>query len=523
VDRTNAADTGAPSADRIWINRQGVQIEAEFLGVEDGKVRLKKKDDGNTYSVSLENLSGADQRYVQQQAARNSEPLEKTRAKAETLPAAEKPAEHWATFVNRRNGKEFKGKIIEQDEVREGRRLRVETPDRQTGYLWASQWIIRREKTPSAGAGNAAVPSIVSPQSPGQAPRNVVDLDTGMPATRATTAAPQVKDIVVTGVGTDPDKALQNAFSQAIEQTVGVMVDAESVVKNDQLIRDEVLTYSRGYVEKFDVVSKWEEGGLHHAKIRATVERGKLAEKLRGMKIAVQEVAGELASRQIEFDATNEEQAAEMFRKALTEFSMVKLTKVEIVGKPEITRTGGNARVAINVRISPDIEQWQKFAPSLLTILTKTAVRRASYTLPTDYYNDAVRQQLEDKGVVVAVLANAVDNRTRWDVFRVPEPMEAAITATVSRIRCKLVCALFDENGKEVARTHEPWVHNGYYGVHVCAVTEETHRQWWFVGPAWYAEVLYAVADHQCSIDVSAEDLRRVVKAASFLEEHTEK
>ena len=52
--------------------------------------------------------------------------------------------------------------------------------------------------------------------------------------------------MTVTGVGTDPDKAVQNAFSQAIEQVVGVLVDADTVVKNDQLIRDEVLTYSRG-------------------------------------------------------------------------------------------------------------------------------------------------------------------------------------------------------------------------------------------------------------------------------------
>ena len=52
---------------------------------------------------------------------------------------------------------------------------------------------------------------------------------------------------------------MQNAFSEAIEQTVGVLVDAETVVKNDQLIRDEILTYSRGYVEKYEIVRRWEE------------------------------------------------------------------------------------------------------------------------------------------------------------------------------------------------------------------------------------------------------------------------
>ena len=99
---------------------------------------------------------------------------------------------------------------------------------------------------------------------------------------------PEAKEVIVTGVGTDPDKAIQNAFSQAIEQTVGFLVDAETVVKNDQLIRDEILTYSRGYVEKYEVVKRWEEDGLHHATIRAVVARDKLVEKLTGMKIATQ-------------------------------------------------------------------------------------------------------------------------------------------------------------------------------------------------------------------------------------------
>ena len=105
---------------------------------------------------------------------------------------------------------------------------------------------------------------------------------------KKSSAISQAKEVVVTGVGIDPDKAMQNAFSQAIEQTVGLLVDAETAVKNDQLIRDEILTCSRGYMEKYEVVSRWQESGLHHAKIRAVVARDKLVEKLRGMKLGVQ-------------------------------------------------------------------------------------------------------------------------------------------------------------------------------------------------------------------------------------------
>ena len=218
---------------------------------------------------------------------------------------------------------------------------------------------------------------------------------------------PEAKEVVVTGVGTDPEKAVQNAFSQAIEQTVGVLVDAETVVKNDQLIRDEVLTFSRGYVDKYEVVKRWQEEGLHHATIRAVVAQDKLVEKLRGMKIAMVDVAGELTARQIDFDAKNEEQAAEMFKKALAGFDMTKLTKVEIVGKPEIARNGASAKVRIQVKVSPDRERWKEFSRSLRPILAAIATKRAAVTCKGSEtwgpYSEQGRltKQLEGEGVLV--------------------------------------------------------------------------------------------------------------------------
>ena len=294
----------------------------------------------------------------------------------------------------------------------------------------------------------------------------------GKKSTRA--ALPEAKEVVVTGVGTDPDKAMQNAFSQAIEQTVGVLVDAETVVKNDQLIRDEILTYSRGYVEKYEVVKRWEEDGLHHATIRAVVARDKLVEKLRGMKIAVHEVAGDLASRQIEFDAKNEEQAAEMFKKALADFDMTKLTKVEIVGKPEITREGANAKVRIKVKLSPDREQWKEFARGVRLILDKTATKRAAVTVRCGGASQQklilkgkhgeheaskqLKRQLDGQGVLVGLFVNTniSGEHIQWEVFRVPDPMDGAIKVIASGLHYRLAYILSDEKGEEIVRTNEP-------------------------------------------------------------------
>lgn len=50
--------------------------------------------------------------------------------------------------------------------------------------------------------------------------------------------------IVVEGVGMTPDEALKDAFRNAVRQVVGAVVDAETLVKNDEVINDKVLTYS---------------------------------------------------------------------------------------------------------------------------------------------------------------------------------------------------------------------------------------------------------------------------------------
>ena len=68
--------------------------------------------------------------------------------------------------------------------------------------------------------------------------RPVVEINPSGGKKSARPVSPQAKEVIVTGIGTDPDKAVQNAFSQAIEQTVGLLVESETVVKNDRLIHD---------------------------------------------------------------------------------------------------------------------------------------------------------------------------------------------------------------------------------------------------------------------------------------------
>lgn len=49
---------------RTWTDRQGRTVEAEFIGLEAGMVKIKRDSDGRLFEFPLDKLSDADQKYV---------------------------------------------------------------------------------------------------------------------------------------------------------------------------------------------------------------------------------------------------------------------------------------------------------------------------------------------------------------------------------------------------------------------------------------------------------------------------
>jgi hypothetical protein len=94
--------------------------------------------------------------------------------------------------------------------------------------------------------------------------------------------APSGKTTTVTaeGEGITVDAAKQDAARKALEQAAGVIVRSESIAVDWQLAQDVVLTEARGSIEKMDVVSSRQEGGIHRVQIRAVVSTEMIAKDL---------------------------------------------------------------------------------------------------------------------------------------------------------------------------------------------------------------------------------------------------
>ncbi len=67
------------------------------------------------------------------------------------------------------------------------------------------------------------------------------------------------------------EEARQSALRAAVEQAAGVRIDADTVVVNNQLVRDQVFANTSGYVKSFEVLSKQSDKGVVKVKVKAQV------------------------------------------------------------------------------------------------------------------------------------------------------------------------------------------------------------------------------------------------------------
>ncbi|MGM0681520.1 MAG: hypothetical protein ACQES8_04755 [Thermodesulfobacteriota bacterium] len=82
---------------------------------------------------------------------------------------------------------------------------------------------------------------------------------------------------VAEGSGETGSEAIHDAQRNAVQQELGVMLSSETMVENFTLIQDRILTRVKGYVKKYEVISK-KCTDICQVKIKAQVEKMALAD-----------------------------------------------------------------------------------------------------------------------------------------------------------------------------------------------------------------------------------------------------
>lgn len=85
-------------------------------------------------------------------------------------------------------------------------------------------------------------------------------------------AQASAKNVTVTGTGLTATDAENDALRAAVENTLGVLVDSQTLVQNSMVINDQIYTQSRGFVTDYSVLSREQTPNGWRVTINATVD-----------------------------------------------------------------------------------------------------------------------------------------------------------------------------------------------------------------------------------------------------------
>jgi len=243
---------------------------------------------------------------------------------------------------------------------------------------------------PATSVATPLIPPSLLPAANPKADAGVAPPAPGNDAVTAGTGNDDIVEVVAQGMGTDQPSALNNAYSNAVQQALGLYVDAETMVQNDQIVRDQILTYSKGFIQKADIVSQSQANGLFQVNIRAKIKRQKLLEQAKASNISVKAVEGVSLHAQVESQIKQEKDAKALLEKTLLPLMDATLLRAELVPStqeqpnPTINKKDTDEKfVTLDYRVYlwiDEPEYYKYVKNSLIPVLNQIAIREGELT-----------------------------------------------------------------------------------------------------------------------------------------------
>ena len=104
----------------------------------------------------------------------------------------------------------------------------------------------------------------------------------------------------VVSEGNSVEQARLEGFRTAVNQAVGSVVATQTQTQNQRLVRDEIINYSSGFVDRFEILEQQDRGNRVQLKMRVWVAESKLAHRLLGQSYDSQQVPGGRIGAQVE-------------------------------------------------------------------------------------------------------------------------------------------------------------------------------------------------------------------------------
>jgi len=176
-----------------------------------------------------------------------------------------------------------------------------------------------------------------------------VNLGGGSPKSASTNEA-STKEITVTGIGTTLESAEKQALASAIRQAVGAYMDSKTIVENEEVIQDRILSVSNAFVDKYEVVGqpKKSSDGLVEITILARVNTNQVVQALKENNLISGEVAGQNLWAEASTKVMNAQDAVAMLEAKIPELikSVVTITPLDDKGLPKVAKDSTGKEVS---------------------------------------------------------------------------------------------------------------------------------------------------------------------------------
>lgn len=263
---------------------------------------------------------------------------------------------------------------------------------------------------------------------------------------------PETIDVVASGIGMNETEATKDALANAVRQAIGAIVGTDTLIQNEEIVRDQILTYSDGFAENYELIGKpgTTLSGLTSVTIRARIVRSKLIQKAKAANIAVLEIDGKGMFAEAVTKMEQSKSATAMLANELRDMPK-RLIKAEVIGKPVYNEKTKTIQVA--VQASVDRAAYDALVARILPILdgvgTEAFTVASSDVSINDYdkdrgaYVDRVNfpsflfpetylwnyQDRTQSSIVLCVRANDNFHSTQWKVYMIDEGIVAQINA----------------------------------------------------------------------------------------------
>ena len=172
--------------------------------------------------------------------------------------------------------------------------------------------------------------------------------------------------VEVTGIGKEAESALRNALYQAVEQAVGAYVDNETVIKNEEVIHEKLLSVAQGFVEKYEVIQAPRErrdgSGVWETRVSASVKRSEVGAALRAAGVMQVAADGTAAWAEQITRLKSREDAMELLEKLIPEIPRNLFVFSIVGGNGELRtvedRNTGDRLTAVTLRLQSNLDWW---------------------------------------------------------------------------------------------------------------------------------------------------------------------